>query len=751
MVKNRRLFIKFLMSYMLLITVIFSTIGVYSYTQIRSTWEAKELEEAESVLRIQKNYVDKQILDISSTFFPIYHNTSLSLVERSSRPYESEDYILFRELSDELSFYSLSNEDFESITLYVKSQELFISNYSVGVKPEVFYNTQFDFESKPYSDWKNEVSDENRMKLVSDYVIGNANANFRLISDMPYGRNTNDVTLILGIDADFFVGRVLEFAELFGSHLYVINRDGDTLYSNTGDLLNSNLDKEGGYHSQDNEFIRITETSETLDLSYVWYIPRDVLFEKTQQVKQLIFSLYLLIIVISLLISVFMALKNVDPIRKLVRMINDVQGNADFSGANEYDYLKNAFSNVINQNESLSIEMSNHISRLKESFVLKLLNGIFISQREIGVAQKYLSELFSSSHYVVATLQIQGGGTYDSEVMSMIQFITMSMIEPKMTSNIYLHKVDFNRIALIICLSGDYERDQIVKMINDISGKLLSETTFSTVWGVGNAYDICDKLCLSYENSCKVLDNIDRYGLEKSDHILFYEDLKIQDEGYYYPAFAEQQIINRVRNGEIDSSKELLEQLFKENFITSKLTDREKSRFINVLSSTFLQLMKSLSPISKLHEDEYEFISLQIRNNPHYSSNLGFFMNIIDLLSEYSVSNNEDKSNEIVERILEEIEENYDDPEFNLGTIANNMNYTENYLSIIFKKHTNEKISQRIEETRMNAALNLVVGSDMLVKDIANNVGYLNLNTFYKAYKRKFGVTPSEYRKNNKN
>ena len=127
------------------------------------------------------------------------------------------------------------------------------------------------------------------------------------------------------------------------------------------------------------------------------------------------------------------------------------------------------------------------------------------------------------------------------------------------------------------------------------------------------------------------------------------------------------------------------------------------------------------------------------------------FFRIINYYSIRFNNRKNEKQEQLCQSILQRIEENYHNPEFSLQFLADEMKFTENYLSIVFKQGTGENISFYIEKMRMKEAGHLLVNTDMLIKDIADQVGYYNLNTFYKAYKRIYGVTPSQYRNLHKN
>ena len=56
-----------------------------------------------------------------------------------------------------------------------------------------------------------------------------------------------------------------------------------------------------------------------------------------------------------------------------------------------------------------------------------------------------------------------------------------------------------------------------------------------------------------------------------------------------------------------------------------------------------------------------------------------------------------------------------------------------------------------INEYRLKIATNLLETTDMSIMEIAVKVGVNNISYFNKIFKKKFNLTPKEYRKNLKN
>ena len=99
-----------------------------------------------------------------------------------------------------------------------------------------------------------------------------------------------------------------------------------------------------------------------------------------------------------------------------------------------------------------------------------------------------------------------------------------------------------------------------------------------------------------------------------------------------------------------------------------------------------------------------------------------------------------------VEKAIEFIHSNYM-LDISVEKIAHHLNLDRTYFSVIFKKKTGLSPKQYLLSYRMNIAANLIIKKHITVSVAANSVGYSDLYTFSKMFKRHFGVSPSNYAK----
>lgn len=81
-----------------------------------------------------------------------------------------------------------------------------------------------------------------------------------------------------------------------------------------------------------------------------------------------------------------------------------------------------------------------------------------------------------------------------------------------------------------------------------------------------------------------------------------------------------------------------------------------------------------------------------------------------------------------------------------LEDIAQQVHLSPSYLAIYYKKYTNNNIREYILEAKMEDAKRQLDLTNASVNDVADSLGYSDYRSFSRAFKKLYGVTPSEYR-----
>lgn len=82
-----------------------------------------------------------------------------------------------------------------------------------------------------------------------------------------------------------------------------------------------------------------------------------------------------------------------------------------------------------------------------------------------------------------------------------------------------------------------------------------------------------------------------------------------------------------------------------------------------------------------------------------------------------------------------------------LQSVADDLGITSQYFSIIFKQGVGVGFSEYLIGIRLRRAAKFIADTDDSITEICYECGYQNFSHFLRSFKKKFGVTPLEYRK----
>jgi two-component system response regulator YesN len=100
----------------------------------------------------------------------------------------------------------------------------------------------------------------------------------------------------------------------------------------------------------------------------------------------------------------------------------------------------------------------------------------------------------------------------------------------------------------------------------------------------------------------------------------------------------------------------------------------------------------------------------------------------------------------MLESAKEYIKNNYQNADLSINEVCDFLHLSTTYFSFIFKRETKMTFINYLTQIRMDAAKELLRTTSMKAFEIAEKVGYSESNYFSYSFKKKFGMSPSEYR-----
>lgn len=101
----------------------------------------------------------------------------------------------------------------------------------------------------------------------------------------------------------------------------------------------------------------------------------------------------------------------------------------------------------------------------------------------------------------------------------------------------------------------------------------------------------------------------------------------------------------------------------------------------------------------------------------------------------------------VVAEALHVMQANYFDPKLKVGAIAESVGVSASHLTRLFNEVTGKSMYRSLQDLRLKRAAALLESSDRSIKEIAALTGWSNQLYFSAAFRRHYGIPPSEYRK----
>ena len=217
-------------------------------------------------------------------------------------------------------------------------------------------------------------------------------------------------------------------------------------------------------------------------------------------------------------------------------------------------------------------------------------------------------------------------------------------------------------------------------------------------------------------------------------------DSTVTDKGNKLLSHLEMELKKCSYKASVDVLREYIDQLYKDhhdvNIISKRLQDLAK---MIVRIGEEIVVVDTNELVVQMEKLKIKYL---LYNNKHDAFNE--IVKMVDIL--FDKMNIKGKiSDNGMESVVDYIERNLKRG-ISLEDVANHVNISTYYLSKIFKKEMGVNFITYVTDRKMDLAKEMLVNTDIPVLNIALDLAYNEANYFSKAFKKKTGLTPSEYR-----
>ncbi len=301
-----------------------------------------------------------------------------------------------------------------------------------------------------------------------------------------------------------------------------------------------------------------------------------------------------------------------------------------------------------------------------------------------------------------------------------------------------------------------YQNEQVVVFagISDSTGELYEAFEWvrqqlhqrigiSVSVGIGSAVPQILHIGRSYDTAVEALKL--RF-LEGGDKIFDVRNVSIGSGDIHgFVALSEQEFCDRIKFSRMEEIREMLLSL-KEALIEREAAYRSAASWLKYYGGYLFRLWYEIEGDESNATRKYSLLINDLTHQKTFEEGFRIFSDQVITLYEEMNKARGRKKGMVIEQVKEYIHLHYKEKELSLEDLAQKVFLSSSYLSTLFKKSTDQTITNYITNMRIAQAKQLLAESDRKISEIAEDLGYVNQFYFSSCFKKIVGVAPQEFR-----
>ncbi len=698
-----------------------------------------EINESNSQNHIQlvkekNNALDQSLFSVLNFISATSQDSYLLNFHFSSYTQESEMYLEAWNIGEYLFDLALIDNIVESYIVYLKDKNVIIAPDYATLKIKDYYDFAPVAENVRYEDW---VDPDFKEGLLQISYINEAEDAFgsTMIIKTPFIRfseNNNMGFIETYIDLNEFA-LISQFSSDYSAMMIIDETDNIVYNSGSDDVREEYLN----YLNKENDSFKgrsfYTYSSTVLPLEYVYVFESD---PSILIINRLFVAITVIIIILFVLLIIALVLGSGMTKKYMHEVAVMLESSDDQNFQNQYSAIKTSIANLTQNYSDLHSEYIAQVNLLRSNLITQLVHSSLNTEDEILCYVKNLQFEYLISNYYVF---ICGKIPYEATITSAKELIKPSkdlFFDYGYVS--YLQPLVNNRFCILVGRKKEFNGRDVSIAITELTEEIRKKFDFIPFFVIGKGFADLSYLQVSYYKELSVLDET---KFQSKTNVIFSSFASTNRNIHCIPTEIEANIITSVQLGNYDQVEKLINNVVTENDITNY----DYTKFIHELRSLLIKLVYS-NIKNDDERDEYLRDMTSIFGTNMFEYIFSDVKKMLKKICLIAVENKLTRQESTAQKIQDYIIENYTNSNLCRTQIADHFNISEKHVSRIFKESFDQSTAAYIENLRMKKAIEYVIHDNCNISEIGSTVGFINQNTFYKAFKRKYGVSPSEYR-----
>ncbi len=700
-----------------------------------------------------KDVMDIRMEELYSIAVQLSLDRRISNLFNVAQPFEGSVFISMNQARELVGQYSAINNFVDYFAIYYPNSE-YVFTPMGSYSADYFFNKILIYENMDNGKLYDMLDKFHHRDIIPLSEISGQLLNgeyITYIQSLPIESKTPKANVFMFISEEKLLSMMAKTMPEHVGYVNIITKDGKIIASKNHDMLSNSksiekilaldtpffMEEEG-----ENRSMIAYAPSNVTDWCYIAVLNMNIMLDKIAQIRNRTLVIALIGCGVGFILSVFMTKNAYKPweslMQSLPNSINEDHINKGYN--NEYLYIKETIKSVLTERESFKTAFENSRGYARYYIIQNLCKGKGVSNEDI----KCNRIEFPYDRYRILSIKSNENveNMYDNFPTIIARLENIGINGCKIYG--YYDQRDF--LCLIVNIEPQWEEQSAFNiLIENIKQEIEEHVTGHIFIG---ASDFCNDISLlpySFQQAKKALEHS-----FVGDENLVVEYNNLQNMTIEYPELSidsERQLINCVRNGDYVSASTILDSVF------SDLMNKQNISMFDVYYIYYNSINVVLQVCNEKHINLDEIYNTNIDNIfniNEYSSIEQIINTIYDIYLQtcHYIEKNDDSQIGLSRKIEEYIDEHFANTNISLACMADDLGMSPSYLSRYMSKNFGMGFGDYLNDIRITEAKLLLTNDSRPIYEIAEIIGYTNVNTFIRVFKRLEGITPGQYREN---
>ena len=486
--------------------------------------------------------------------------------------------------------------------------------------------------------------------------------------------------------------------------------------------------------------------------------PYSVVTNKTKQLRETSIIVTLGFLILSVLMSYFVARKLYQPIEKLLKFVMLKNGGENEGQVKEMDtkdelaFVERNYDHILTRFQLLE-QTQDTTQTILTNYRLSLLitDSSGFKQEEIQeLTHHYRLKLHLDEKLIVCILKIDNYQEFIDNIpptgRQLYYFSILNITKEFLDQSFICESVNMRRDHLVMLINVRNNKEdyvQITKILMEAREVVQQYYKISFSAALSNVVEDYRNITLQYQTALQY--SLYRVVYGKGSVIVPQMVAEqVSNHEFYTPKELESKLMNAIKAGDLAEMHELMESFMK---------DIAKYDYDNIMNAILhlIGLIKQTINVININKplpitvDFYD-LNRKVMEKETLDEITILLNNMITDISEQNNGVKGERSSVVLQTIKDIISVSYINPDLNVQSISALLKMSPVYVGRMFKAAESISIVDYMNEIRLTQALGLLRTTELSAKEIMLKVGFGNQSYFFRLFKQKYGVTPMEYR-----